>query len=106
MKKITIIFIVALVLLVVVFLLSSFYGGDRLKANTQVIKNCKSVRIGSSFDEVVTVMGRPYYDDKMVDGKRQLIYFMGGLQTETGIAFEFENNLLVRKFCTGSWEPE
>lgn len=104
MKKIAIVFLViVLVCALLIFAFLFFYDEDWLTVDTQVVENCKLVKIGTSLDEVIVVMGAPYYD-RMTAGKRHLTYFMGGLQTEAGITFEFENNVLVRKFCGREWE--
>lgn len=110
MKKIMIILIILVCIsfIFVLLLRLSFIRDGRdwfVDRSATYVKNCRSVKIGTSFDEVVNVMGKPD-SDKMEDGKRNLIYFTGGLKTEAGIGFGFEDNLLIRKYCVGEWETE
>lgn len=106
MKKLVIILIsLAGVFLIFVFLFRiSFIHGGRdwfVDNGENYAKKCVSIKIGASFDEVVAIMGKPA-SDILRDGKRNLLYFSGGLKTEAGIGFEFEADSLIRKNCPGT----
>jgi hypothetical protein len=79
----------------------SFFRGGRdwfVDRSGEYIKNCKNIPIGSSINQVLSLMGKP--DSRSENqNKVKLIYFTGGLKTETGRSFEFKNNILIMKGC-------
>ena len=68
--------------------------------NWQVYKDCDLIKIGLTYDEVVELMGKPASESR-IDNKVKLLYLAGGIQTETGIGFEFEDERLITKNCGG-----
>lgn len=68
--------------------------------NRQVYKNCDLVQIKMTYDEVVKIMGKPA-SERREDNTIKLLYLAGGIQTEAGISFQFQNSRLITKNCGG-----
>jgi hypothetical protein len=95
-KKIFFIFILSLLLfLVFVFVTEPIFFPE---ANTQVYEDCRLIQIGMTYDEVVKIMGKPDSETRK-DKSVKLLYLVGGVQTEAGIGFEFQNENLINKNC-------
>lgn len=101
MKKKFLIAVLLLSLIAIVALISERFFFPQ--PNLQVYKDCDLVQTGMTYDEVVKIMGKPASEIRE-SSKVKLLYLAGGIQTESGIGFEFENERLVSKNC-GSVAP-
>lgn len=96
MKKRFLIPILLLPLLVIAwFVTERFFFPE---PNWQVYSDCDLVKIGMTYNEVAEIMGKPASESR-TDNKVKLLYLAGGIQTETGIGFDFEGERLISKNC-------